>query len=62
MERMSVLFVKQRGIVSKPPCGGLWGNVCDYPYLVGKLVVDFMKVIIQHFMSKSAFAERGGSL
>jgi len=38
---MSVLLVKQPSSVSEPPFGERMGNAI-HPYLVGKLVVDFL--------------------
>ena len=47
---MSVLLVRQHISVSEPPFfGGLGGYICDYLYLGGKLIVDFLWVIIKHF-------------
>ena len=46
VERMSVLFVKQQSGVSEPSFGG---DLKVHPQLVGKTVVDFLYVIIEHF-------------
>jgi len=42
IERMSILFVKQRSSVSEPHFGGLRGNVSDSSLSHWKLEFDFL--------------------
>ena len=62
---MPVLLVKQRITVFEVPFGG-WGlrvTVVFHHWLVGKLVIDFLSIIIEYFsLFLTAFVEGGGSL
>jgi len=46
MERVTILFVKQRSSVSEPPFRGLTGNVCDSSVARWKLAVELLGLLV----------------